>query len=342
MTAIVRVAVLAVFLGGCATTMYDGPARPDEATIVVNGMRLLRIDSRDAPSGQVFRIEPGRHAVAVDLNDDPTPGSERWRRSGEPLDICFDARPMRLYLIRPKYEGSEWLPEVLDQQANRTIATIPINHLHPSCEAQASGVVTPSETATTGHPGAPTVHGPRPTIELHLDAGDATGGDQVADSLGAGDGYLLGGGARFTPLWIGSDLGLGVGLDVLFKYASTSGGRVQASQSSMPTILTGHALIKMNHDPRWYLLVRGGLEMDFYRQSSFNGQTGSTLSRGAGLLADIGPMFEATDHIGVGAAVRLTLSQLPAGMDHISGSNIGIVVSVSYNFGSEKAREPVE
>jgi hypothetical protein len=53
-------------------------------------------------------------------------------------------------------------------------------------------------------------------------------------------------------------------------------------------------------------------------------------------------MFEATDHIGVGAAVRLTLSQLPAGMDHISGSNIGIVVSVSYNFGSEKARAPVQ
>ena len=56
---------------------------------------------------------------------------------------------------------------------------------------------------------------PRPIIELHLDAGDATG----VGSDGVGDGYLLGGGVSFTPLWIG-DVGLGAGLDVLFKYNS--------------------------------------------------------------------------------------------------------------------------
>jgi hypothetical protein len=327
MATIAVAGALMLFLGGCATTMYDGPARSDEATIVVNGMRLLRIDSRDAPGGQVFRVAPGQHAVAVDPNDDPQPGSERWRRSGEPVQICFDARPMRLYLVRPKYEGNQWLPEVVDQRANQTIATIPTNDLRRSCETRAPGTVTSSETATARTDSVHAVRPPRPVVQLHLDAGDVTS----ADSDNAGDGYLLGGGVSFTPLWI-DNVGLGAGLDVSFKYHPVSVGGEQGSNSSMPVLLTGHLLSGLDDGARWYLLFRGGFEKDFNRQFSFNGVTSSESSRGAGLVAEIGLIFVATNHFAVGATFRGTVIDLAAGMDHVSGSNLGILFSVYYNY----------
>ena len=173
----------------------------------------------------------------------------------------------------------------------------------------------------------------RPIIELHLDAGDATG----VGSDGVGDGYLLGGGVSFTPLWI-DNVGLGAGLDVLFKYNSVDVGGSQASNSSIPTLLTGHLLIGLDDGARWYLLFRGGFEKDFNRQSSFNGVTSSESSRGAGLVAEIGPIFVPADHVALGAAVRVTLIDLPAGMDHVSGSNVGIVFSVYYTYANEKLR----
>jgi hypothetical protein len=199
---------------------------------------------------------------------------------------------------------------------------------------------TAAAAATNGS--ARAVHGPRPSVELHLDAGIASGGDPVAgsDSLGAGDGYLAGGGVRFTPFWGGEDIGLGVGLDVLFKYGSMEAGAVQASHWSVPALLTGHALVRLNGDARWYLMFRGGVETDLYMHFSFNGTSSGTSSGGTGVLAEVGPIFEATDNIGVSATVRFTLMQLPSGMDHFSASNVGVMFSVAYNLASRKPQAP--
>ena len=198
------------------------------------------------------------------------------------------------------------------------------------------------------NPGVSVLHASRPIIQLHLDAGSVGGGNEsewAYDSLGHklddvmhyGDGYLLGGGVSFTPLWIGDRLGLGAGLDVLFKYASFNAGGTHATQSSMPVLLTLNALIGLDHGARWYLLVRGGLETDYNRR--FLGTTGAS---GTGAFGEIGPMFLASRHIGVGATFRAAGMILPdfgpSFMDHVHASNLGFALSVSYNYANEKLR----
>jgi hypothetical protein len=198
-----------------------------------------------------------------------------------------------------------------------------------------------------GNPSAPAARASRPIIALHLDAGYVTGGDESAvaddsrgyriDALHHGDGYLLGGGAAFTPLWIGDRVGLGAGLDVLFKYASFNGDAGHVTQSSMPVLLTANALIDLDHGARWYLLVRAGLETDYNRR--FAGVTGAS---GSGIFGEIGPMFVASRNIGVGATFRAAGMILPdfgsSFMDHLHASNLGFAISVSYNYASEKVR----
>jgi hypothetical protein len=175
-------------------------------------------------------------------------------------------------------------------------------------------------------------HGPpRPIIEVHLDAGDVTS----ADSDNAGDGYLLGGGLRFTPLWI-DNVGRGAGLDVLFKYHPFNLGASQGSTTSMPALLTGHLLVGLDDVARWYLLFRGGFEIDLNRQSTLDGTT-STSASGGGLVAELGPIFAPVGHFAVGATLRGAFITLPAGMDHVSGSNVGIVLSI-YDHANEKVR----
>jgi hypothetical protein len=213
-----------------------------------------------------------------------------------------------------------------------------------SCATTMSGAPAPG----AGDPGAPAMHAPRPIIEVHLDAGSVTGGNEsewaydsrgykLDDVMHYGDGYLLGGGVGFTPLWIGDRLGLGAGLDVLFKYASFDAGGTHTTQSSIPVLLTANALIGLDHGARWYLLVRAGLETDYNRR--FSGSTGAS---GTGIFGEIGAMFLASRHIGVGATFRAAGMILPdfgdSFMDHLHASYVGIAFAVSYNYASEKLR----
>jgi hypothetical protein len=210
------------------------------------------------------------------------------------------------------------------------------------CATTTSGGPAP----VAGDPSAPAVHALRPIIALHLDAGHVTGGSESAfaddsrgyriDALHYGDGYLVGGGVAFTPLWIGDRVGLGAGVDVLFKYASFDGDAGHVTQSSMPVLLTANALIGLDHGARWYLLVRAGLETDYNRR--FSGITGRS---GSGVFGEIGPMFLASRNIGVGATFRaagMILHEFGVSMDELHASNLGFAISVSYNYASEKVR----
>ena len=207
------------------------------------------------------------------------------------------------------------------------------------CATTTSGGPAPAP----GNRSVPAVHASRPIIELHLDAGIVAGGDESAvaetpsgvkiDALHYGDGYLMGGGVGFTPLWIGDRVGLGAGLDVLFKYASLDAAGIQASQSTMPVLFTANALVGLDHGARWYLLVRGGAETDYNRRLR-----GSTGASGSGVFGEIGAMFLVSRHIGVSATGRAAGMILPdfgySFMDHVHASNVGIAVSVSYNYAS--------
>ena len=184
-----------------------------------------------------------------------------------------------------------------------------------------------TRTAAASHHGVP-----RPIVGVHLDAGDVAS----ADSDNAGDGYLLGGGLSFTPLWV-DNVGVGAGLDVLFKYHPFTLGTSRGSNTSMPTLLTGHLLVGLDDVARWYLLLRAGFETDFNRQSTFNGTSGTSPS-GTGVVAELGPIFAPVAHFAVGATLRGTVIELPAGMDHISGSNVGIVLSIYYDYANEDVR----
>lgn len=219
--ALAQVTGLAVAVGGCGTAMYEGKPQPEQVTIIVEGTRLVNVDSRSAPDGKAYYILPGTHAFGVDLNDDPVAGSDLRRRSSEPLEICFDAQPMRLYVIRPSYHDALWSPEVLEKQANQPVPTTPSNYRHPNCTPRAPDspalsastradlqrkgasvreievlerelaprstalVVTPTETelATARERPAPATSVSHPTFELHAVTGLAFGGSRLVTAV---------------------------------------------------------------------------------------------------------------------------------------------------------------
>jgi hypothetical protein len=109
----ISVAVLAFGLAGCVVQAYPGPRRPSNqvALIETTGTKLTGVDG-DAVHGSKAEVLPGRHGLAVKLDDD-VPGWHLY--SVHSLVVCFVARPGHAYAARPVYAGPTWRIELIDE-----------------------------------------------------------------------------------------------------------------------------------------------------------------------------------------------------------------------------------
>ncbi|HMF39088.1 MAG TPA: hypothetical protein VKQ32_00270 [Polyangia bacterium] len=190
---------------------------------------------------------------------------------------------------------------------------------------------------------------PNPTFTLHFDTGYAAGGNDLVNisfsngesrTLSAGDGVYLTVGVDWTPVWISGVVGLGVGGSFGFKYANVGASNGSVSLMRLPIAGTAHGMVRLG--PKWFLLVRGGVEKDTNAALSGDGDAQLptiSLASNLGALAEVGPGFVNANHVGMTVTARLTVIDYTAGSQIIHASNFGIMVGGALHLWGEGANE---
>src|SRR4051794_2008290 len=102
-----------------------------------------------------------------------------------------------------------------------------------------------------------------PRLDLGAEVGLVQGGAELvtamssdgnSETLGAGDGLLAVFALRFTPVWLGRYVGLGLGGAAGVKYWSVGGTGGEASMSKYLLGASGHALFSI--DPSWLIVLQ--------------------------------------------------------------------------------------
>jgi len=392
----------AASLAGCVTSMYPGPRRPDNETMLVetDGTSIVRIDDVDTPGGSKFRLLPGRHHLELTLSDDKMGG---LRVSVISLPVCFVGRAGHAYLARPAYYGRIWRPRIIDENVTYPIASddcsppkrdvsAPVATRQtiaapatPNGSAEADGAAPTAAAESTGAEPvalqtaaaseekakaapapaeAPAIPAPRapvpsvdreaprgtaataprafqPTYDISAELGFFQGGEELvtatsntgsSETLGAGDGLLVGLGARVTPLWLADTVGLGVGGGAGFKVwqiGSANGSSGNSSIFKWVLTATGHVMFSVQ--PTWLLVLQGGIERDSGIDWSVNGSsTGVPFRSRTGFVGDLGLQHALSDNLSLAGSFRFTLLDYDVGDQSVGANSFGATFSVHY------------
>jgi len=221
----------------------------------------------------------------------------------------------------------------------------------PAAEPAASE----SESPPAPRRATPRIHLPPPQEEetplwlrhpgsgLTFDFGGFGGGTDLATAqfsdgstatLSAGGGGFASVGGLWTPLWLGDELGLGVGGYVGVKYQTVGGSNSNLSLTRFPIGLAAHALLRLSE--RWFLLLRGGVQKEY----GIGLSGGGDVSGSADLDGSLGPLGEGgfyyVTHIGgdrmaVALTFRYTSAHDTLGGMTFSANSAGGLLAIHYN-----------
>jgi hypothetical protein len=158
--------------------------------------------------------------------------------------------------------------------------------------------------------------------------------DGSTETLSAGSGVFLSIGGIWTPLWIGDELGLGVGGYLGLKYDSIGGSNASLSLTRFPIGFAAHALIRLSE--RWFFLIRGGVQKEYgVSLSGSGGVSGSAdLDGSLGGLGE-GGFYYVThlgeDHTAVVITFRYTSGHDSANGASVDASSAGGIIALHYN-----------
>ena len=378
---IALIGVLVVWSSACVTTMYRGPRRPDNETVLVEtaGFEIASIDDVAPPGGSKFRLLPGAHRLEMYMSDGYMRGVMRTSRLT--LSVCFVAKPGHAYLARPVYAGPFVRPQIIDENVTYPVASDDCSPPKrrevakaPAAPAPADGddaAETASDEAapsrTVAAPGEPTEAAPSPrrpvptvdaeaprapvragatlpppfrsTLDIAAELGffqggeelvTATTGNGMSETLGAGDGLLLGLGARVTPLWLADRVGFGVGGGAGFKVWQVGGNG--ANSMIFKWVLTTSGHVAFSVQPTWLIVLQGGVEKDFGIDWSINGtSTGVPLQSRTGFVGDVGLQHALSDNMSFVASFRFTILDYAVEDVTVGANSFGATVSLHYS-----------
>ena len=141
-------------------------------------------------------------------------------------------------------------------------------------------------------------------------------------------------GGLWTPIWLGDELGLGVGGYVGVKYQTVGGSNSNLSLTRFPLGVAAHALLRISE--RWFLLLRGGIQKEY--GISISG--GGDMSGSADLDGSLGPLGEGgfyyvthvgEDRMAVALTFRYTSAHDSVGGMTFGANSAGGLLAIHYN-----------
>lgn len=179
-----------------------------------------------------------------------------------------------------------------------------------------------------------------PKLGLGVALGLAVGGDDIAvaeyvdggdAALAAGNGVVLSLGIMATPLWVDGKVGLGLGADAGWKYASLSAENGTLSLNRFPFVGSAHVLFEVSS--RWYLIASGGVHyeagVEVAGDGIFEGIQGS-LDSSVGAMGEVGAFYSKRE-LGADVTLRYTAVTYEISGESIDASSIGLFGALHYN-----------
>jgi hypothetical protein len=333
---------LFAFLGlGCTNVLYDGPARKADAVAIIvsgSGTSIAKIDDRPVGDGPFarFEVEPGAHAVEIDLSqENASAGLQSRLRT-----TCFDARPAGMYEVQTQGGGRLSHATVVDVDSKRKVG-------HMCSPSAASSANTDAPVATDGdtEDASGENNGPRPQssrlVALRLGIGEAIGGEEVSQvkytngdskTLNTGDGVTGTLGLTLIPLWI-DDVGLGVGTSAGFKYGSLDTDIYSAHISR--TTFAGWFQLVFKATEMWQVYLALGTQKDLAisADESAGSQSASvSLTSHWGVLSETGLYALLTRHFGCGFFLRFVKIDYAVGGHTVSADSFGGEFTINFLF----------
>lgn len=180
-----------------------------------------------------------------------------------------------------------------------------------------------------------------PFIELAASLGLSFGSTAVAeagtnDKLYSGEGTVGSVGLLATPVWLGGDrLGLGVGANIGFKYASSSSAErdIKTSLLRYPTAGTAHALLRIGTP--WYVMGAGGIQKDLDVRMSISSSASErqdTWTSRAGWLGRLGMYYHYADRGAFSFGLGFTRQRYATPGGTIGASSVDLWAGVHVGF----------
>jgi hypothetical protein len=292
--------VLPVFLVcSCATAMYDGPRRSRDQVAIIKAEKnasVYAIDGRNAAGGFSFAALPGIHNLAVDVLG--SLHAEEGEGDGEvprkPLAVCFRARAGHIYRVSVNDWGQNLRVKLVDDTDEWDVPARKVESPFVGCEpstleaqpqAESGGIdpfdakekrasepyedpnsVSPPPTPRPGSLADRITHaGTGVRAELGIAFGNGylltpDNSDQKEPVLAPGEGSWVTVGGEWTPLRSSGGHGVGLSMDVGFKYASASTSQGDIGFLRFPVLVAAHGLIHVSGS--FFLIPRLGVEKD--------------------------------------------------------------------------------
>jgi len=158
--------------------------------------------------------------------------------------------------------------------------------------------------------------------------------DGTTETLSAGGGGFASVGGLWTPLWVGDELGLGLGGYVGVKYQTVGASNSNLSLTRFPIGVAAHALVRISE--RWFLLLRGGVQKEY--GISISG--GGDMSGNIDVDGAVGPLGEGgfyyvthvgQDRMAVALTFRYTSAHDSVGGMTFSANSAGGLLAIHYN-----------
>jgi hypothetical protein len=179
-----------------------------------------------------------------------------------------------------------------------------------------------------------------PTYDIAAELGFFQGGSALVtairsngqnETLGAGDGLLLGLGARVTPLWLAGRVGFGGGANAGFKVWQV-GSSNSGNSSIFKWVLTATGHMALSFDPTWLVVLQAGVEKDFGIDWSIDSASSGVPFRSrTGFVGDLGLQHALSDNLSVAGSFRFTLLDYAVETETVGANSFGVTCAIHFN-----------